>query len=164
MKGKLLGTLASLSVAVFLTGCSGQAGTTSSTAATSVEAATLSASPATPTANPNVAGCRAFADANNELAGYLTGGAQTMTVQEWKAAQAASVNAMDQAGLTTTGAVEERIAALVSIIPAEPIEMALTTGRDLAEQYNTSLDRISNACAADGAEISLSKLIPAPKF
>lgn len=60
-----------------------------------------------------------------------------MTVPQWKAAQAAAVNDMDKAGLTTTGTVKERITALVSIVPADPIEMALTAGRGLAETYNT---------------------------
>lgn len=119
---------------------------------------------ATTSANANAAGCKAFAKANNQLAGYLTDGKKSLTADQWTAAKAAAVNDMDKAGLTTSGTVKERITALVLIIPADPTDMELSTGRAVAETYNTTLDRIANACAADGATVSLAKIVPAPKF
>ncbi|MBG0741350.1 hypothetical protein IV500_18450 [Paeniglutamicibacter antarcticus] len=160
--------MATLSLALLLTGCAGQVApqfgsSMAVPASPSITSESLTPS-AVPNADPNAAGCKAFAKANNQLSSYMTDGKKSLTAEQWKAAEAAAVNEMDKAGLTTTGTVKERITALVSTIPADPTDMELSTGRVLAETYNTTLDRIANACAADGATVSLSKVIPAPKF
>ncbi|WP_311212271.1 MULTISPECIES: PASTA domain-containing protein [unclassified Arthrobacter] len=96
-------------------------------------------------ANEAAAGCKEFAAANNSLAEQLSGGKKNLSLTEWKAAQLSAVNGMDKAGLASTGEVHERIEVLVSGIPSDPLELALTSGRAQAQAYNVSLDRISNA-------------------
>ena len=73
-----------------------------------------------------------------------------------------AANAMDKAGLAATGAVQQRINDLITIMPPNPRDMMLSTGKSVGQEYNTSLDRVSNACDAENATIELTPVTLSP--
>lgn len=81
---------------------------------------------------------------------------------QYQAAMSDAANAMDKAGLAATGAVQQRINDLITIMPPNPRDMMLSTGKSVGQEYNTSLDRVSNACDAENATIELTRVTLSP--
>lgn len=153
IKNLVMSVVASVALTVVLTGCGTATPTTTSSETTTPTP--------TPT-NPNIEACHDFETASNQLGQLLYGGKGSLTLTQYQAAMSDAANAMDKAGLTATGAVQQRINDLITIMPPNPRDMMLSTGKSVGQKYNTSLDRVSNACDAENATIELTPVTLSP--
>ncbi|MDR6688960.1 hypothetical protein J2Y41_004559 [Arthrobacter sp. 1088] len=100
--------------------------------------------------------------ASNQLARLLYDGKGNLTSTQYQQAMTDAANKMDRAGLAAAGVVQQRINDLMTIMPPNPRDMMLSTGKSVGQKYNAGLDHVSNACGSENATITLTPVTLAP--
>ncbi|WP_072691627.1 hypothetical protein [Rhodococcus marinonascens] len=101
--------------------------------------------------------CADFETAHDELFSLSHNGKGDLTLEQWTAAKADAVSAIDAAGLSTSNSdVKERMVALASAIPVGTVK--LMTSKSVAEEFNANSAAVVRACEAANSSIDVQEI------
>jgi hypothetical protein len=111
--------------------------------------------------SPNISACKGAVDLHND---WTTGEwtdrrmpAERLTFRETYRSE------MDKWALEAKGDVKDRLEQLVDEMPSNIGDILLTTGVDDRDAYLGTLDRLANACAAEGIRVDATNLKGQPR-
>jgi hypothetical protein len=112
-------------------------------------------------ASPNINACKGAVDLHND---WTTGEwTDRRTPAERLAFRETYRSEMDKWALEAEGDVKDRLEQLVDDMPTNIGDILLTTGADDRDAYLGTLDRLANACAAEGITINATNLKGQPR-
>jgi hypothetical protein len=115
----------------------------------------------TATASPNAVACEGAVDLHND---WTTGEwTDRRTPAERLAFRETYRSEMDKWALDAEGDVKDRLEQLVDDMPTNIGDILLSTGAKDRDAYLGTLDRLSNACAADGVTVDITNLKGQPQ-